>query len=286
MPLLLEYHEKIADIIDSDLLANRVANGTRVYVNLHNPFNGQAINFTASEISFFQEYSDVLHENFCGVLDESSERSKYHFLSIPVDSIVLPDTEYGQHYTIEYWIEAASGVQDRDTDDMLFAEHLYWRDNRQCGAFLDLSQEESIGLQAWKQLRTALVALDDDTAGDILLNIESKTSNLTAEPSSARYEVFCSVSYDVSIERIGFCAWLEKDGALQENAKSASVVIYDSSGAIIASAASASIDASGHFPMESLGIPLSPDEVYFIHSTIVDINDDSHESGGSTVAWD
>ncbi len=284
--LLFEYHEKIADIVDSALLANRSAAGTRVYINLHNPYNSQAINFTASEIYYFQEYDQALHSDFCGILDESADRSKYHFLAIPVASIILPDTEYGQHYTVEYWIEAASGIQDRDIDDILLTERLYWRDNRRAGAFLDLSQEESIGLQVWKQIETDLLALAADTAGRILLSIRDQTDLLPAQPASARFESFCSLSYDTAIQRIGFAAWLEKDGVLQVNAKSANVIIYDSSGTAIASASSATIDASGHFPMEALSIALSPDEAYFLDVTIVDISDVSHKTGGSAVGWD
>lgn len=99
-------------------------------------------------------------------------------------------------------------------------------------------------------------------------------------------DIHCSVSYDPVYKRMGFTVWMEKDGALIQDASSVTVKTIDSTDIQVASATTSIKNTNGEFTMTAAPIDLVPDENYFTLVRITDADGVVHIAGTSQVTWD
>lgn len=309
--LLLEYAD-----VESDSF---IKGDGRIYAMIFDPITNEAIDFSSST-PYELDYFDGDQSRFARVIPQTPNRNRHYSEVLQCTAITLPDVGYGNYYTIEYWSEYISGSIDRSVDYFLGTDRLTWLSNRRAESRLDLSQAENIAslaaVEVWDYLRSLatttgsmgeyLANLQDDFASyfmshvlysesspeftgtfeELILDLRERIERLPDEPASVRYEALCSVAYDTEIERITFEAWLEKDGVLQIDTLRAEVTLYNSAGTGIAAANSTTPNAMGQFTIAVDGVPLSPDEVYFLVSKVRDSDSVDHSSGSSPVTWD
>jgi hypothetical protein len=309
--LLLEY---------SDIVGDSFLKGDgRIYAMVFDPITNKALKFSGAVPYTLQAFNGD-QSAFARILPPTPNRSKHYGEIISCTAITLPDVGLGNYYTIEYWSEAASGVMDREDDYYLGTDRLTWLENRKAESRLDLSQEidlaERCSVHVWDYLKSLAITPNSmgeliggfpsifaglllqqlikssaspaltATFQDMLLDIWENVARLPTNPAEARFEAFCSTVYDTELARISFMCWLEKDGALQLTTTRAEVKMRDVAGNVIAHLSSIAMGADGQFTFHADGIPLSPDEVYFVRATLKDADGIEHNSGSSPVSWD
>lgn len=308
--LILSYH----DIVSDDWIAK---SNQRVYALIHDPVSKKAVDFEATS-PFPLVTFDGDQERFSTFLTQDGFRTRYYSKNISCTGVDLPDVGYGSWYEIEYWAASVTGTvaPNRATDIFLGVEKLTWISDRRAESRLDLVQEENIAalsaVKAWERLKTAaddipgsmgehLVNLANSFGADLMLffinsvsatfentiaAIKNSTNKIPAAPASVRWECFLSLSYDTETLRVGYTAWLEKDGQLQTDALQASITLRDSTQQLITNLTVTPISPQGQFVSQSLGVNLNPDETYFAVCEIKDSAGVNHTSGSSPVTWD
>lgn len=125
--------------------------------------------------------------------------------------------------------------------------------------------------------------------GDIQLT--TTTNYVKAELSSTSdsikpWGVYCPSSYDHELKKVSLIVHAEREGAAQK-IKNATVQLYDSTGTLVASA-SGTVDPAGKdfFSLTMSEVTVTPDQAYFLKTTIVDMDDVARVAGNASVTFD
>lgn len=287
-----------------------------VYINVFNR-DSEAIDFVASPKVL--DVFDKTASKFRKSLVEHSERTQYWEGMVHCSELDIPDNGYGEDYTVEYWCECVSGVQDRDTDKLVKVERVIWATDRIHESRLDISQVVSIaeltGLQVFVQPKAASDAVADSwgehfsvadnfccdtlanpisgysggSAGECLASICEKIGEWPIGIAGPQYVSHAGVSYDSENQFFHIVAWLELDGQLQLDPLSFTFIMIDGSGNEIINLSGDGADlvsGFGVFTKQAADIELTPDETYYAIITINDDEDIAHASSIAIPAWD
>lgn len=116
---------------------------------------------------------------------------------------------------------------------------------------------------------------------------ELRTAAALIPEDPSQYVAFCGTSYDSTTKEVGFCAWLEKNGQVQTDAQTASIVLVDSTGNELASGLLLSgPDVNGLFFGNLIPVDINPDRAYGLVCTIMDADNVNRVSASSPVSWD
>lgn len=231
--------------------------GQAVYALLHS-LDGDALDFSAGTATLLPFDGD--NDRFGLQLTEDTDRTNFFMAQLTSgSSYVLPDSAYGEPYSVEYWATLSlSGVRSRADDFLLEVVEFPWKSGY--------------------------------NENPVLIDIVNRTNLIPSEPAGSRYEAFVSFSYDSSNLRIGYMCWLEKDGELVTDAISCTLTMVDSSGVeVFTDAVPAAVGADaidGFFVGEQLTQELFADDNYSVTVEIIDGDSVAHKSASSPVTWD
>ena len=268
------------------------------------------------------EFSSASQNNFAIELTEHAQRTKYWYNSIPCSGIVLPDNDYGERYTLEFWCSYEGGNFSRTSDFLLKTKELTWLDSRVAESRLDQSQEASIASLCGAAVPTqqksttdsvggswgeywddqlglidgladsaALAAATgvpifgsdgDQTLTEALSEIRTQLDTL----AKTRYEAFVAMGYNSDVQRVTFTAWLEKDGELITDPESCTFLWQDREGNVIATTTREDPETTGVFFWDQNMIDLEPDISTFVAVSIKDGDGVEHTSASAPVTWD
>lgn len=145
----------------------------------------------------FNQLHQVLRDNGAGVLtlqsfvaaqqntaaillNEHPERSKYYYLEVDHNNLILPATPLGEKYYIEFWRRELTGAFNRTEDILEEVRPLYWS-----GQFTEesiISQAGRDALVEW----TAHLALtyDSETLAVYFMGHLERNGQLVTDPTS------------------------------------------------------------------------------------------------------
>jgi hypothetical protein len=217
--------------------------------------NNQAIQVTSSPF-VFAAFDGPTQTNFAIELPEHSERTRHYTKTLTESQITLPDNDYGESYKIEIWYKEVSGsVFDRTVDRLVEVQKLNRFGGESVDSMLSEAQEDAIR----------------DKVTESLDN----------------YEVFQSVVWDHINSLFSITCFLELNGELITDPSSATFTMYDDEENVVVNADMGTPNAAGAFFKTVSGVTLNPDRAYFSKTTIVEADEETEHTGGSSpLTWD
>lgn len=217
-----------------------------VYALIFNE-QGQALKLIGS-VWQIANYVKSSHEDYCILLSEGSERTKYYSRTIPSNEHSLPVLGLGKQYTIEVWLNSAGENYSRSTDILKKTFKAYWDGYSFNGSNLSQVQIDSL----------------------------------------SRNQVHIGVSYDSSTDELKVVAWLERNSLLVSAVNEIRVRLLSRTGSTLCDVAvnSQLEDVPGVFAFDIPSISLPPDEAFIAVAIITDEDSVLHTSVTSILSWD
>lgn len=219
----------------------------KVYALLFNQDHEAMKKITTSPLLWqIATYLKTNHADFCMVLGEHSQRSKYYYMEIEDDEFDLDETPSGEVYWVEIWERTEADTNYNRTEDTLHDKFsIIWDGSFFIDSRLGSSQIESL----------------------------------------SKLEAQVAVTYEPSNQELRVAAWLEKNGVLQSGAQQVIVEVFQRDGTKVLDETITTQAVSGFFMWDSPGLDLDPDDVYALKVTIRDSGGTDYQTGQAIVTW-
>lgn len=247
-----------------------------IYALLFDPRAATALDFSATGLITLQPF-DGDQNRFALDLVLDPVRPRYYRETVVDGTFTLPTIPEGEVYEVEFW-EQLGGLPDRSNDRFLNVREVMWVDGK--------IYEDRIDSVQIDEIRDAVLTYVMQQASGSIQTLLGALNRLPTEPAGARYEAFCTLSYDTDNERFGIEIWLERDGALVEDAQQAYCELRDSTDVLVFTKTLTVRATNGNFAGQVLGIVPNPDESYFLKARVLDARGVQHSTGHGPVTWD
>jgi hypothetical protein len=208
-------------------------------------------------------------------LIKDTTRLRHYSISVSSTSLSIPDNEDGEQYTIEYWGKSiAAATENRTNDKLLKIEKFSWHDSMRPVSRISLAQEQDI-----------VDRIESTEWGQF---VTEQVNKIPPSPATANFTCYSAFSFDTEFLRLSCVMWLEKDGAVQLDALSATFELTNSSGDVIGTDTVAVIGDRGQFQGEAILAvdDINADETYYAIIIITDADGVIHKTGAGVVSWD
>jgi len=279
--------------------------GNGFYAVIHSE-NFKAIKNTPSPYTL-QAFTKSLQDQFAFDLTQDPQRTRHWYKQIPCADLDIPINPYGEWYEYEIWGRANSGVENRDTDQLLKVEKFTWV-GRRAESRLDISQEQSIAVLAGLAFPLTDKPSTDHTSGTwgeffaqstecvdffdqimpLISAINLKTALIGGSVAETQWSAIINSAYDSENRRMQIVAWAEKDGQLYLSTVSCLVTVYNSDLEVVLSRnyEPSPNPGTGQFSFSVEDITLSPDEAYYAVATITKSDAGTITSASAFITWD
>jgi hypothetical protein len=210
---------------------------------------GNALKSNGSGGYVLAPYVATDHADFCIVLGEDTERSKFYKTILDEADFTLESTPVDSRYSIEYWIrETGDTAYNRAQDRYLETKDFWWLHNQM--SYSPVPSEQIKEIRGY----TAHVAVSYDA--------ELQTAYITAWLDLGNNIVTDTVRAEID--------WRYQDGTLISNTQQTTHVP----------------DMAGVFAWNHPGLDLTPDTATAVLVTIEDADGNTHQTVSAIVNWD
>lgn len=219
----------------------------KVYALVFNQDNEAMKEITSSPLLWqIASYVKTSHADFCIVLGEHSQRTKYYYFEFEDEEFDLEETPAGQTYWIEIWERTATDTSYSRSEDTL---------------------HEAVPV-TWDGTKF----------------VESRIGSSQVDELS-EWVAHIAASYEPSSQELRLAAWLEKNGALQSGAQKVNIELFKLDGTQVLDEEVTTQAVSGFFMWDSPGLDLDPDTVYALKAKIRSSGGIDYETGQAIVTW-